>query len=180
MNFHIRSATKSDAASIQSIAVKTWNHTHVKNIGQEQVDYMLSRIYSVECLQKQMDDGEKFLLIFISLPRNVKPAKIKNERPVGYISYTKKHEANKNDEKYFIEKLYIDPDYHSQGLGKALLDESISQIKDLGGNVIELHVNEHNEKAILFYEKYGFKNIKLDHYPFEKYIIHDYLMEMEL
>ncbi len=163
MDFKIRDAAKDDAIAIQKIAVRAWNHTHVPNIGQEQVDYMVSRIYSVEGLHKQMNEGEKYILIS------------ENETPVGYLSFT-----IKDTERYHINKLYIDPDYHGKGFGKVLLDEAIKIIKNSGGSIVELHVNEHNTKAIGFYEKYGFRNIRLDHYPFEKYMIHDYLMEMEV
>ncbi|CAN5503280.1 N-acetyltransferase [soil metagenome] len=163
MSIKITSASKSDTPLIQNIAIKTWNHTHLKVIGQEQVDYMLARIYTPESLSKQMDDGQVFLLIY------------SEDIPAGYISY-----SQTSQDRYHINKLYIDPDMHGKGYGKALLDEPVTRIKNSGGKIIDLHVNEHNTKAQNFYKNYGFKTIRLEHYPFEKYMLHDYLMEIEM
>lgn len=169
MNIEIRKATKDDAAAIEKIAIAAWNHTHVPNIDQEQVDYMLERIYTVDALHKAMDENEVFLIISgISDGQN-------EFKPAGYLSY-----IMKTEELYFINKLYIHPVSHCKGFGTALLDEAVRILKSLKVKTIQLHVNENNFKAIKFYEKYGFKALQLDHYPFEKYIIHDYLMELGL
>jgi Acetyltransferases len=53
-----------------------------------------------------------------------------------------------------VEMLFIDPQYHGHGMGRALLDHA----RGLRG-LLRVDVNEQNPKAHAFYLKYGFRNI---------------------
>ncbi|MDY8135379.1 acetyltransferase [Aquimarina sp. 2201CG5-10] len=53
-----------------------------------------------------------------------------------------------------LEMLFIHPDYRGQGIGKVLLNHSITQMK-----VKKVDVNEQNEQAVGFYNHYGFKTV---------------------
>ncbi len=54
-----------------------------------------------------------------------------------------------------IEMLFIDPKYIKQGHGKILMNFAINE---LGAN--KLDVNEQNIKALIFYQKLGFKTFE--------------------
>lgn len=62
-------------------------------------------------------------------------------QPVGFIGF----DGPK------VEMLFIDPDFHRQGIGRTCLDFAVSQ----KGNLI-LDVNEQNPQAVRFYLAYGF------------------------
>ena len=51
-----------------------------------------------------------------------------------------------------LEMLFINPDDRGMGVGKALLEHSIHELK-----VTKVDVNEDNKQAVGFYEKFGFK-----------------------
>ncbi|WP_409340679.1 acetyltransferase [Paenibacillus sp. MBLB4367] len=51
-----------------------------------------------------------------------------------------------------VEMLFVDPDHHGKGAGRQLLDHA----KGLKGNALSVDVNEQNEGALAFYQKYGF------------------------
>jgi len=51
-----------------------------------------------------------------------------------------------------LEMLFIHPDYHKQGIGKALLDYSIKN-----SEINKVDVNEQNKQAVAFYLHQGFK-----------------------
>jgi len=51
-----------------------------------------------------------------------------------------------------LEMLFIHPDLRGKGIGKILLEYSIKE-----QDVIKVDVNEDNEQAVGFYEKFGFK-----------------------
>lgn len=51
-----------------------------------------------------------------------------------------------------LEMLFIHPDYFGQGIGKKLLENSITEFA-----VTQVDVNEDNPQALGFYEKQGFK-----------------------
>lgn len=57
-----------------------------------------------------------------------------------------------------ISALYLIPDYRGNGLGKRLLDWGLAQLNELGYATAALWVLKDNEKAIRFYEKYGFRH----------------------
>jgi putative acetyltransferase len=50
-----------------------------------------------------------------------------------------------------VDMLFVDPDYHSRGIGRKLLDHAAS----LKGT-LTVDVNEQNPLAVTFYERYGF------------------------
>ncbi|GGH22536.1 acetyltransferase [Paenibacillus segetis] len=49
-----------------------------------------------------------------------------------------------------IEMLFVDPDYHGQGVGSRLVKHA-GQLK---GNILQVDVNEQNEQAYAFYKRY--------------------------
>ncbi|AXT20429.1 GNAT family N-acetyltransferase [Flavobacteriaceae bacterium AU392] len=60
-----------------------------------------------------------------------------------------------------IEGLFVNPKYHSKGIGSALVDH----IKDVYEN-LEVEVFKNNKIGRAFYDKYGFKEVK--RYSFEQ------------
>ncbi|GKV80630.1 acetyltransferase [Pectobacterium carotovorum] len=63
-------------------------------------------------------------------------------KPVGFMYLHDGH----------MEALFIDPDYHGQGIGKALVKTALSQYSRLTTDV-----NEQNTQAVGFYERIGFE-----------------------
>jgi ribosomal protein S18 acetylase RimI-like enzyme len=55
-----------------------------------------------------------------------------------------------------IRMLYLDPDLIGKGYGKLLMDHAISKLKSLGAIEFVVEVAKYNERAIKFYEKFGF------------------------
>jgi len=55
-----------------------------------------------------------------------------------------------------IERIYVDQDIQSKGLGAQLLNKAVSRAIELDLNYIWLGVWEKNPKAIRFYERHGF------------------------
>ncbi|MEX2591962.1 MAG: hypothetical protein WD426_04250 [Anditalea sp.] len=59
----IRIAGEEGLPIVQSIATVTYGPTYAAILGQNQVDYMLKKIYSLEALLAQFDQGHVFLII---------------------------------------------------------------------------------------------------------------------
>ncbi|MEX2211647.1 MAG: GNAT family N-acetyltransferase [Gaiellaceae bacterium] len=53
--------------------------------------------------------------------------------------------------------LMVAASHRGQGIGTALLEQSVSWARDVGVSKIELHVFPWNEPAIRLYEKFGFE-----------------------
>ena len=62
--YFIRKATLDDVETIRDIAEKTWRHTYSPILEKEQIDYMLSEIYSASKINQQLKhDTQTYLLL---------------------------------------------------------------------------------------------------------------------
>ena len=137
INLTIKQANSGDIDLIYSLADKIWRAHYPSIISIEQIDYMLTMMYSKEALLQQMSEGQHFLLAF------------HGEIPVGYISY-----SIKNKGEYFLHKFYVDTNRHRAGIGSVFFNQVFNGFEDLES--IRLTVNRKNFKAINFYFKQGF------------------------
>ena len=64
-----------------------------------------------------------------------------DDQPLGFIGFNENH----------VEMLFVDPERHGQGIGRALLDFGCQS-----RNAMSVDVNEQNPEATGFYEHYGF------------------------
>ena len=129
-------ATPNDIPTIYALAVKIWNHHYVPIVGQEQVDYMLAKIYSNEDLTNQMSvKKHQFYLIRI------------HDEVKGFLSVS-------GEEDMFIHKFYIDQDIQGKGYGAHSVRELLLLYPSVQS--FTLTVNRNNYKSINFYFKLGF------------------------
>ena len=135
-------AEKKHLPVIRQIAYDTWFVTYSEIQTQEQLEYMLDWMYSLDSLEDQIKNkGHYFLLVEL------------DGEYIGYASY----ELNYQDEpKTKIHKLYVLPHHHKKGVGQLLI-EKIAEIAKKELNIaILLDVNKQN-KAVAFYKRIGFE-----------------------
>lgn len=158
----IRKAKEQDIEIIRDIAAATWPSTYLDIIGQNQIDYMLDKMYNKGELLKQLMEGHIFLIAE------------DNENQFGFAGYSI---VDHEERIYKLHKLYVLPSAHGKGVGKLLINEVFNQVKDAGASALQLNVNKHN-KAKDFYLKGGFiikESVNLD--IGEGYFMDDYVME---
>lgn len=137
----LKKATEQDISVIREIARITWGPTYVPLIGQEQVDYMLDKMYNEGALLEQLAEGHTFLIAEISA------------KAIGFAAYS----VTDHEQRVFkLHKLYVLPEAHGKGIGKFLINEVVDRVRELDGKILELNVNRGN-KAKDFYERAGFK-----------------------
>ena len=154
-------------AIIQHIAKITWAIAYKEIISNDQLDYMLDKMYSTESLQNQIQvQGHQFIL-----------ANFENN-PVGFAAY---HTKSSIPEKMIkLHKIYVDPSQQSKGVGKSMLQFIINEISKEGVKYLELNVNREN-KAIAFYKKLGFTIIAEEDIPIGNgFFMNDYVMQISL
>jgi ribosomal protein S18 acetylase RimI-like enzyme len=81
-----------------------------------------------------------------------------NGKIAGFVSYEKKSrslEVEKNE--INIACLYLNPEFRGSGIGKALMQKCIEELKSKGFERITLNVTSSNERAKALYGKLGFK-----------------------
>jgi len=161
--YNIRPAGPGDIPLIRDLTFRTWPQTYSALLPREQIDYMLDMMYSESSLQKQMDDGCRFLLIH------------DREVPVGFASYQEIKPAL-----FKLHKLYILPGQQGKGTGRFLLDHITRELMAKKATALQLQVKRDN-KARFFYEKLGFVvTEELDLNIGNGYFMNDYIMEKKL
>ena len=103
----------------------------------QQIDYMLSKMYSVEKLNHLLESGSVILVAE------------EDEKLLGYICF-----REETDYSFFLDKLYVDSELQHKNLGSLLLEAMLSSLPE--DIIIRLQVNRSNYKAINFYFKKGF------------------------
>ena len=161
----LRKAKEGDLPVVQHIGTTTYFPTYGHLLGQEQVDYMLGKFYTIEALTAQLIEGHNFLIAS------------KGNKDIGFASYSITDHENHIVK---LHKLYVLPEAHGKGLGKFLINEVCNKAREAGAKRLQLNVNRYN-KAKDFYEKAGFE-IKetVDIEIGNGFFMNDYVMELPL
>ena len=159
MSIRLQAATRADIPLITQLAYKIWHQHYVPIIGQEQVTYMLHKMYDAASLQEQMDaKGQRFYLI-----------RDESARDLGFVSV-----SGETGPELFIHKFYIDQDIAGKGLGSQVFGLLLELYKP---QLARLTVNRQNYKSINFYFKNGFVIEKVADFDIgEGYVMNDFVM----
>ena len=79
--------------------------------------------------------------------------------PVGYFKINRggAQTVLPNEHAFEIERIYVEQAHKGNGIGKMFISKAIEIASASGANYLWLGVWEHNQPAIRFYEKNGFK-----------------------
>lgn len=162
---YLRKAKEDDLPIIRAIAEKTWPTAYGDIISQEQIAFMLEKMYNKGALLEQLLQGHHFIVA----------SELKED--VGFAGFSV---IDLETHTFKLHKLYVLPKMHGKGVGKILMNEVVSQITAQAGKYLQLNVNRAN-KAKDFYLKAGFKikeTVDLD--IGNGFYMNDYVMEKEL
>lgn len=154
----LRPAAIHDIPKISHLAEIIWNQHYRSIIGEDQILYMLGRMYSKESLKEQMEE-KQHLFFFIE----------DEKETLGFLSA---HRVEGH--RWFLNKFYILQEKAGKGIGSMAFDLLCQR---LGAQHITLTVNRQNFKSINFYFKKGFT---IDHVAdFDignGYVMNDFVM----
>jgi RimJ/RimL family protein N-acetyltransferase len=158
VKLQLLAATEKEISIIQSLATAIWNQHYPAIIGQQQVDYMLKKMYAADAMMKQMQTGQQFYLLH------------RDELAIGFLSVEHQGEGD-----YFLNKCYIRTDEQRSGAGTCAL-KSVLALYPKWQN-LRLQVNRQNHKAINFYFKFGFTIEKVADFDIgDGYSMNDFVM----
>lgn len=164
----IRLASTIDLIHIQTIAEETWPITFGNILEASQIRYMLDWMYSLEVLQKQLEQENHVFLLAIAHDTN---------EVLGFTGI--QHDCKPGHTK--IHKLYIRPNQQGKGVGKSLIDKIIHLACNQSAKGLFLNVNKYNMQAIKFYKHIGFVEIDEEVIDIgQGYVMDDYIMQMPL
>ena len=165
--FTITKISTESIPEIERLSSEIWHKVYPSLISMEQIDFMLNMMYSRSSLEKQMLELEhQFILISTE------------EEAVGYASYSLKSAAEPTI--FRLNKLYLQPECHGKGLGKAMIQFIIEETLPQGAKFLELNVNKANP-TIAFYKKFGFAITEETVVQIgEGYVMDDYVMTLKI
>lgn len=162
---YLRKAKEDDIPIIADLAERTWPQTYGDYLSDEQIRYMLDKMYNKGELLGQMRKGHIFLIA------------TEESQDVGFAGFSL---VNPEEYTYKLHKLYVLPEMHGKGVGKILMNEVVDIARKNDGRTLQLNVNRNN-KAKDFYERAGFKiketvNLEIGN----GFYMNDYVMEKVL
>ena len=155
---HIKLASEKDLTTISKLAEIIWNDHYVPFIGQQQVDYMLAKIYNYDSLIEQINI-KKHIFYLIE----------KDSETIGFLSI-----SSENKQDYFLHKFYIDQQKSNSGIGTEVLN---LLVENIAPKSLTLTVNRQNYKSINFYFKNHFKIDRVEDFDIgDGYEMNDFVM----
>jgi ribosomal protein S18 acetylase RimI-like enzyme len=160
----VRHLAKDELWQVRELALQIFPVTYQEIVEPEQIDYMMDLFYTPENLRKQFESGQVFLIVYAE------------GKASGYASYTPLIELGE----YKLNKIYVDTRLQGKGLGRILLNDVISRVRNAGGKSLQLNVNRFN-KAVGFYKSMGFVIKKEELLDIGRgYFMDDFVMEISL
>lgn len=151
----IKPATVADAELIADLSHRTFYDTFVDTNTNEDMELFLNEQFSKEQLIKEVGVGHNYF--FLAYADNEISGYVKMVETIGHTAFEDKPTIE-------IARLYATKEMIGKGVGKALMEYCIAFAKQLNKEFIWLGVWEKNERAILFYKKFGFE--KFGEHPF--------------
>ena len=176
MSTTFRWMEQKDIEELSALAHRIWNAHYPSIITQEQIDYMLSRSYSPDTLATDMQKGSEFLLALDVMHKIIGFGAI---APLSTIKNDILCGENAEDTDYYLQKFYVAPEYHGQGIAAQLLTELFTRKPEI--TKLRLQVARKNIKAWKFYQKQGFTiECEADFSIGNDFEMQDYVMEKKI
>ena len=133
-----------EAGAVGPLARRIWTACYAGMIPAAQIDYMLERMYTRTEILAQLDRG----IIW-------EWWQSRGER-VGFMAW----EGPDSEGWLRLHKLYLDPAWHGQGQGQAMLRHVAAVGRERGARGVELRVNKANHQALRAYHRAGYQVVE--------------------
>ncbi len=151
----IRRAGPEDIEIISRLSKVTFDETFKGTCTKEDMEYFLENIFSdSNTLQDLKDKNDLYFIAFVK------------DTAAGYMRLKEDYTDYPDIPKYNaieLKRIYVLKQFQGKKIGAALMQFAINLAKDKGYEAVWLGVWEHNEKAKIFYEKWGFTDTGKTH-----------------
>ena len=159
--FTIAAASAADLGRIRALADEIWRRHYPGIISDEQIDYMLERGYSAEALGRFIAADDAGLALAM-----------RDGAAVGFVAWYREDATTTK-----LDKLYVLPEHHGEGIGRALIEHVVDWASAAGSSAITLNVNRGNRGAVRAYERCGFSIRESGDFPIGNgFVMEDYVM----
>lgn len=171
MEIQIRKATVGDAELIADLSRTTFYDAFAKDNTKENMDDFMNNVFTKDALmQEVLNNDGIFILAF------------DGEEAVGYARMREQNKEHLMEGENAIEiaRIYSTQASIGKGVGPALMKACIDIALDMKRSVIWLGVWEKNQRAIAFYQKWGFEKFGEHIFPIGTDMQTDWLMKKAL
>jgi len=168
---NIRYGTIADAQLLSELGARTFYDTFAKDNTPENIAAYLKRSFSTEIQLKELAEPDVIFLI----------AEYEG-RPAGYaqLILDSKDEVIKGLKPLEIRRIYASQEHLGKGVGKELMQATIQEAQRRNCDCIWLGVWEKNQRAIVFYNKWGFREVGTHIFSVGEDPQTDFIMELSL
>jgi ribosomal protein S18 acetylase RimI-like enzyme len=153
MRIQTIACTEQDWEQLLNISYQTFDETFRPDNTSENMEAYLSEAFTEEKIKNELNNPEsEFHFIYF------------DDELAGYLKVNtgSAQTEQMGDESLEIERIYVLKIFQKQGIGKQLYNKALTIAKQYNLSKVWLGVWEHNQNAIEFYKKMGFKHIS-DH-----------------
>jgi diamine N-acetyltransferase len=167
----IRYATTEDAAMLSELGARTFYDTFAKDNTPDNLDAYLKKSFSAEIQFRELSEPDVIFLIAES-----------EGIAIGYVQLVmnSKDESIRGINPLEIRRIYASQEYLGRGVGKELMQATISEARRRSCDCIWLGVWEKNQRARDFYKKWGFREVGTHVFSVGDDPQNDFVMELEL
>jgi GNAT superfamily N-acetyltransferase len=161
----ITAAQAAQIPIVQRLAREIWHRYYPSIVSVAQIEYMLERGYSHEALLRFVEEPDAGLALAGT--------------PDDAIGFAAWYRVDATTSK--LDKLYVQPQLHGKGIGRALIEHVGARAKAAGCGSLTLNVNRGNTPAIRAYERCGFTVRARGDFPIGGgFVMEDFIMVREL
>jgi len=171
-NINIRLATDKDAPLIADLSRETFYNAFAPANTKKDMDKYMNEVFTREKLMAELD-----------LPDNIFLLAYAGNEVAGYVRMRDRNipeTALETDNVIEIARIYAVSSETGKGIGTALMNRCIELSKEKNRAYIWLGVWEKNDKAIRFYERFGFKTFGEHEFVLGTDIQTDWLMMLKI
>jgi len=167
-NLIFRRATISDASTIAPIGAETFKAAYGPDNTPEDMEEYLAANFNLGTIQSQLADPSSIFLMGFGGGKLIGYAMLKEGVPPGSVSGGSPIE---------VVRFYVIEEVIGSGYGSQLMRACLDETRKMGHATLWLGVWEKNERAIRFYEKWGFRKVGETQFNLGRDAQNDLIME---
>jgi ribosomal protein S18 acetylase RimI-like enzyme len=172
MKINVIKASPSDAVVISSIGRQSFRDAFGQLFDQERtLQEYLDYTYDVDKIAKSI--GKENNVFFFLILKKV----------AVFFGKVKKYSLNEQIDSVAqmeLQKIYVLSYYHGSGVGAALMQAVLELAQEIQPDILWLDTHLNNERAIRFYEKYGFRKTGKHHFTIGTQTFEYHLMSLSV
>lgn len=171
MNAALRRCTPEDAAALRRLAIITYYETFAHKNTAENMDAYLRSAYDIQKLRRELEDkNSEYYFLYA------------DDALAGYIKLNEApSQSDINDpDSLEVQRIYVYGKFQGIGLGRFLLNTALQIAAQRKKQYVWLGAWEHNEKALRFYDKMGFRPVGTHPFLMGNDRQTDYIMRRDL